>query len=158
MSQKPVLVTRRAFLNTLGLSTAGLYFGMYALGAKLTSEPSGVMTAKPKIDSPENEATSVGLNPNVFLHLSPSGELTIVCHRSEMGQGIRSSLPVLLADELGADMKHVKIVQGRGDKAYGDKNTDGSNSVRGIYEDMRMAAATARMMLVAAAATRLKVP
>ena len=63
--------------------------------------------------------------------------MTIVCHRSEMGQGIRSSLPVLIADELGAQMARVKIVQADGDKAYGDQNTDGSNSIRGIYEDMR---------------------
>ena len=83
--------------------------------------------------------------------------MTIVCHRSEMGQGIRSSLPVLIADELGAQMARVKIVQADGDKAYGDQNTDGSNSIRGIYEDMRRVGATARMMLVAAAAKRWKV-
>ena len=70
--------------------------------------------------------------------------MTIVCHRSEMGQGIRSSLPVLIADELGAEMARVTIVQADGDKAYGDQNTDGSNSVRGIYEDMRRVGATAR--------------
>ena len=83
--------------------------------------------------------------------------MTIVCHRSEMGQGIRSSLPVLIADELGAQMARVKIVQADGDKAYGDQNTDGSNSIRGIYEDMRRVGATARVMLVATAAKRWKV-
>ena len=85
-----------------------------------------------------------GLNPNVFIHLAPDGIVTIVCHRSEMGQGIRSSLPVLIADELGADMARVKIVQADGDKAYGDQNTDGSNSIRGIFDDMRRVGATAR--------------
>jgi isoquinoline 1-oxidoreductase subunit beta len=80
-----------------------------------------------------------------------------VCHRSEMGQGIRSSLPVLIADELGAQMSRVKILQGDGDKAYGDQNTDGSNSIRSIYEDMRRVGATARVMLVAAAAKRWNV-
>ena len=74
-----------------------------------------------------------------------------------MGQGIRSSLPVLIADELGAQMARVKILQADGDKAYGDQNTDGSNSIRGIYEDMRRVGATARMMLVAAAAKRWNV-
>ena len=83
--------------------------------------------------------------------------MTIVCHRSEMGQGIRSSLPVLIADELGAQMARVKIVQADGDKAYGDQNTDGSNSIRGIYEDMRRVGATARVMLVATAAKRWNV-
>ena len=98
-----------------------------------------------------------GLNPNVFIHVGPDGTVTIVCHRSEMGQGIRSSLPVLIADELGAQMARVKIVQADGDKAYGDQNTDGSNSIRGIYEDMRRVGATARVMLVATAAKRWKV-
>ena len=98
-----------------------------------------------------------GLNPNVFIHVGPDGTVTIVCHRSEMGQGIRSSLPVLIADELGAQMARVKIVQADGDKAYGDQNTDGSNSIRGIYEDMRRVGATARVMLVATAAKRWNV-
>jgi isoquinoline 1-oxidoreductase beta subunit len=74
-----------------------------------------------------------------------------------MGQGIRSSLPVLIADELGAQMARVRILQADGDRVYGDQNTDGSNSIRGIYEDMRRAGATARMMLVAAAAKRWNV-
>ncbi|RYE91629.1 MAG: xanthine dehydrogenase family protein molybdopterin-binding subunit, partial [Myxococcales bacterium] len=80
-----------------------------------------------------------------------------VCHRSEMGQGVRSSLPVLIADELGADMARVTIVQGDGDKAYGDQNTDGSSSVRKRFGDLRAAGAAARMMLVSAAAARWKV-
>lgn len=158
MSQERYWVTRRAFLEGLGLSTAGLFFGVYAFGqGKATSEPTGAMGPKPKTTNPAQEEISKGLNPNVFVHLASTGALTIVCHRSEMGQGIRSSLPVLIADELGADMDKVIIMQGDGDKAYGDQNTDGSNSVRGIYEDMRKAAATARMMLTSAAAARWKV-
>ena len=159
MSQKNLYMTRRTFVTGLGLSTVGLYFGAFAYAQnKATTEPSGAMGPKPDPEQPVEEQKSIGLNPNVFIHLAPSGLVTIVCHRSEMGQGIRSSLPVLLADELGADMKQVKIIQGDGDKAYGDQNTDGSNSVRGIYQDMRKVAATARMMLVSAAAARLKVP
>ncbi len=152
-----IISSRRTFLEGLGLSAAGLFFGVYAYADQPTNEPAGDTDPKPKTGSRAVEKTSRGLNPNVFLHIAPDGWVTIVCHRSEMGQGIRSSLPVLLADELGASMQKVKIVQADGDKAYGDQNTDGSNSIRGIYEDMRMAAATARMMLVAAAAARWKV-
>lgn len=151
-------ISRRRFLQGLGLSAGGLWFGLYAGAQPATSEPTGELGPKPKPASPEEEDTSSGLNPNVFIHIAPGGLATIVCHRSEMGQGIRSSLPVLLADELGADMAQVKIVQADGDKAYGDQNTDGSNSIRGIYEPMRRAAATARTMLLAAAAKRLQVP
>jgi isoquinoline 1-oxidoreductase beta subunit len=151
-------LSRRRFLKDLGLSTGGLWFGVYRLaGQPATSEPMGNVGTKPATTSPAEESKSSGLNPNVFIHIAPDGLTTIVCHRSEMGQGIRSSLPVLLADELGADMARVKIMQADGDKAYGDQNTDGSNSIRGIYEDMRRAAATARMMLVATAAQRLQV-
>lgn len=149
------LISRRTFLERFGLTSAGLVVGVYAEAAGHwipTNEPGGAISAKPETSSPEIEAQSIGLNPNAFLHLAPTGLLTIICHRSEMGQGIRSSLPVLLADELGADMKKVEIVQADGDKAYGDQNTDGSNSIRGIYTDMRKAAATARVMLIQAAA------
>jgi isoquinoline 1-oxidoreductase beta subunit len=76
-----------------------------------------------------------------------------------MGQGVKSSIPVLFADELGADMQHVHVVQADGDKAYGNQNTDGSSSIRnGQYERLRRIAATARAVLVAAAAKKLHVP
>lgn len=158
MSQRDTLIARRTFLQGLNLSVAGLALGFFSASAQTpTSEPSGRLGKKPPTSSQAEEDTHRGLAPNVFVHVASDGLVTIVCHRSEMGQGIRSSLPVLIADELGADMARVKILQADGDKAYGDQNTDGSNSIRGIYEDMRRAGATARTMLVAAAAQRWKV-
>lgn len=156
MTRRLQLISRRSFLGGLNLAVGGLALGFFS-GDALSAEPSGRLGKKPKTSSPAIEDGTPGLNPNAFVHVAPDGLVTIVCHRSEMGQGIRSSLPVLIADELGADMARVRIVQADGDKAYGDQNTDGSNSVRGIYEDMRRAGATARTMLVAAAAKRWKV-
>ncbi|HZI10725.1 MAG TPA: molybdopterin cofactor-binding domain-containing protein [Myxococcus sp.] len=156
MSRQPLLITRRSFLEQLNLAAGGLALGFVATES-LADEPTGKFGKKPATSSEAAENRVPGLNPNVFVHVAPDGVVSIVCHRSEMGQGIRSSLPVLIADELGADMARVRIIQADGDKAYGDQNTDGSNSVRGIYEDMRRAGATARMMLVAAAARRWKV-
>jgi isoquinoline 1-oxidoreductase beta subunit len=156
MTRRLQLISRRSFLEGLNLAVGGLTLGLFSAEA-LAAEPSGRFGKKPKTSSPAIEAGTPGLNPNAFVHVAPDGLVTIVCHRSEMGQGIRSSLPVLIADELGAAMARVRIVQADGDKAYGDQNTDGSNSVRGIYEDMRRAGATARTMLVAAAAKRWKV-
>src|SRR5437868_6192933 len=75
-----------------------------------------------------------------------------------MGTGIRTALPMVLADELEADWKRVKIQQAIGDAKYGNQNTDGSNSIRSFYEPMRQAGATARMMLEEAAAARWSVP
>jgi hypothetical protein len=96
--------------------------------------------------------------PIHFVKIGKDGVVTIVCSRSEMGQGIRSSLPFVLADELGADFARITIVQGDADARYGDQNTDGSHSVRDFYETMRVAGATARSMLASAAAARWGVP
>lgn len=153
---RPLIIARRSFLRGLNLAVGGLTLG-YAAAQKPTNEPGNAPGPKPVTGSQAIEASAPGLNPNVFLHVAPDGLVTIVCHRSEMGQGIRSSLPVLIADELGAQMARVKIRQADGDVVYGDQNTDGSNSVRGFYEDLRRAGATARMMLIETAASRWKV-
>jgi isoquinoline 1-oxidoreductase subunit beta len=159
VSAAPLLIPRRSFLRAMNLAVGGVALGYYfPVGAQQpTNEPGQPPGPKPGTGAQGIEANAPGLNPNVFIQVGPDGTVTIVCHRSEMGQGIRSSLPVLIADELGAQMARVKILQADGDPAYGDQNTDGSNSIRGIYEDMRRVGATARMMLVAVAAKRWKV-
>ncbi|HEY0132507.1 MAG TPA: molybdopterin cofactor-binding domain-containing protein [Nannocystis sp.] len=152
-----MLVARRSFLAGLGIGAGGLALGFFKSGETWADEPEAGPPKPPTTSSPTVEAKAPGLNPNVFVHVGLDGAVTIVCQRSEMGQGIRSTLPVLIADELGADMARVKILQADGDPAYGDQNTDGSNSIRGIYEAMRRAGATPRTMLIAAAARRWKV-
>ncbi|QSQ24793.1 xanthine dehydrogenase family protein molybdopterin-binding subunit [Pyxidicoccus parkwayensis] len=155
MTQRLQKISRRSFLEGLNLAVGGLALGLFSADA-LAAEPAARKGGK-KSGSPAIADGTPGLTPNAFVHVAPDGRVSIVCHRSEMGQGIRSSLPVLIADELGADMAHVRILQADGDKVYGDQNTDGSSSVRGIYDDMRRAGATARTMLVAVAAKRWKV-
>jgi isoquinoline 1-oxidoreductase beta subunit len=96
--------------------------------------------------------------PNVYISLTSENEVILVAHRSEMGTGIRTSLPMIMADELGADWSKIKIVQAEGDEdKYGNQNTDGSFSVRMFYEPMRKAGATARQMLINAAAQKWEV-
>src|SRR5438105_3214550 len=90
--------------------------------------------------------------PNAFVSIDETGLVTIVASRSEMGTGIKTDLPLVLADELEADWSRVKVVQGQGDPKYGDQNTDGSRSTWQFFGPMRMAGATARQMLVTAAA------
>jgi isoquinoline 1-oxidoreductase subunit beta len=97
-------------------------------------------------------ATPETFAPNVYLSIDENGDVSIVAHRSEMGTGIRTSLPMVLADELEADWNRVKVVQAQGDPKYGDQNTDGSRSVRQFYQPMRVAGATVRQMLETAAA------
>ncbi len=92
--------------------------------------------------------------PSVYLGMEPNGVVTIVAHRSEMGTGIKTSLPMVAADELDVDFKNVRVEQAIGDAKYGSQDTDGSNSIRSFYEPLRIAGATARMMLERAAAAK----
>lgn len=136
-------VTRRSFLAGLGAATAGLALGITRFG---------------RFDGLASASNKGYFIPNAFIQIGHDGIVQITCHRSEMGQGIRSSLPVLLADELGADHTKIIVRQADGDPVYGDQNTDGSTSIRSHFTEMRTVAAAAREMLVAEAADRWKVP
>ncbi len=92
------------------------------------------------------------LHPNVYVGINVDGTVHIIAHRSEMGTSSRTSLPLILADELDADWSRVAIEQAIGDPKYGSQDTDGSHSVREFFDPMREAGATARLMLVRAAA------
>jgi isoquinoline 1-oxidoreductase subunit beta len=133
-------LSRRVFVVALGGTVGAL-----VLGVRFT--PSALAQGRPTAPLPMS-----------FVKIGKDGVVTIVCSRSEMGQGIRSSLPFVLADELGADFARLEIVQGDADARYGDQNTDGSHSVRDFYDVMRLAGATARSMLVSAAAAGWNVP
>jgi len=106
----------------------------------------------------DTNADHATLHPSVYLGIDPDGTVWIVAHRSEMGTTSRTTLPLVVADELDADWKRVKIEQALGDKRYGDQNTDGSHSIRSFYDAMREAGATARLMLIEAAAQQWGVP
>ena len=108
--------------------------------------------------SPGAKSKDAVLHPNVFVAIESDGTISIVAARSEMGTGISTALPSVLADELDADWNKVKIHQGDGDKRYGDQDTDGSHSVRSFFDVMRGCGATARYMLIQAAAAQWNVP
>jgi isoquinoline 1-oxidoreductase beta subunit len=98
------------------------------------------------------------LQPSVYLAIGTDGTAYIIAHRSEMGSGSRTALPRIVADELDADWARVKIVQATGDEKYGDQDTDGSHSVRSFFDALRESGATARLMLLRAAAAQWGVP
>jgi isoquinoline 1-oxidoreductase beta subunit len=135
-------VSRRGFLSTV-FSTGAL-----VLGAQLL--PMDALAA--------TEAANAAWHPGVWLGLEPDGTVIIIAHRSEMGTGIRTVLPMVLADELEADWKRVKIEQAIGDAKYGSQNTDGSCSIRDFIVTIREAGASARLMLERAAAAKWNVP
>ncbi len=136
-------VSRREFLE------GALVTGAFVLGARLIPGP---------LWASEGEAVPAPLQPGLWMAIAPDGAVTIVAHRTEMGNGIRTSLPIVLADELGADWKRVKVEQALGDPKYGDQETDTSHSVRDFFDVMRQTGAAARLMLIRAAAAQWGVP
>ncbi|WP_433860714.1 molybdopterin cofactor-binding domain-containing protein [Pseudomonas thivervalensis] len=98
-------------------------------------------------------------DPKVYVSIAADGSVTVICNRSEMGQGVRTSLSMVVADELEADWARVKVQQALADEArFGNQDTDGSRSMRHWYEPMRRCGAAARTMLELAAAAQWKVP
>src|SRR5437660_6235639 len=141
-------VSRRGFFK--GLAGAGaLVLGAYYVPKALRHDEAA---------SGRTDVDRATLHPNAFVGIDTDGTVYIVAHRSEMGTVIRTTLPMVVADELDADWKRVKIDQAIGDPRYGDQNTDGSHSVRSFFDVMRQAGATARLMLILAAAQKWGVP
>jgi isoquinoline 1-oxidoreductase subunit beta len=141
-------VSRRSFLKDV--------FGAGALVLAVRYVPPVFGQAVPTDGQTDGDRAT--LHPNVFVGIQQDGTVYIVAHRSEMGTVIRTSLPLVVADELDADWKRVKIDQAIGDKRYGDQNTDGSQSVRRFFDTMRECGAAARWMLIQAAALQWNVP
>ncbi|WP_347140758.1 xanthine dehydrogenase family protein molybdopterin-binding subunit [Paracoccus sp. SSK6] len=98
-------------------------------------------------------------DPRVFVAIDPDGTVTVTVHRSEMGQGVRTSIAMAVADELEADWDRVRVTQAPGDEPkYGNQDTDGSRSLRHFFGPMRRAGAAARQMLRMAAADEWGIP
>jgi CO/xanthine dehydrogenase Mo-binding subunit len=125
-------LSRREFVAAAVAGGAGLVLGFYL----------------PHSDKKRKEAFS----PNAYLRITPDNKVTIVVARSEMGQGVRTALPMILAEELEADWKQIEIEQAGASTLYGDQGTGGSASVKTTWDPMRKAGAAAREMLISAAA------
>jgi isoquinoline 1-oxidoreductase subunit beta len=96
--------------------------------------------------------------PNAYLKIAPDGKITVMLTRSEMGQGVSTSLPMILAEEMEADWKQISVEQVGASTLYGDQSTGGSASVRTMWDPLRRAGASAREMLISAAAIEWGVP
>jgi isoquinoline 1-oxidoreductase subunit beta len=143
-------VSRRRFLQ-----------GVSALGGLVLAVglPSAARAADAKKYGADGMPNGWVDNPLAFVSIGEDGTVTIVCHRSEMGQGVRTGMPMIVADELEADWKRVRVAQAPGDeKKFGNQDTDGSRSTRHFFDPMRRCGAAARTMLEAAAAEGWKVP
>jgi len=141
-------ISRREFMKRTGQAGGGLVFALTFASACQPNEVAVGPAAK----------ASASVAPNVYVNIRNDGIVEIYCHRSEMGQGIRTSLPQVIADELEADWDKVEVIQAIGHEKYGDQNTDGSTSIRNHFDLLRNAGATGRDMMIAAAAQMWAVP
>jgi isoquinoline 1-oxidoreductase beta subunit len=142
-------VSRRSILRGLGIA------GGLVLAAPVLSRQAfaAYQTGAGKMPH------GVVVDPRVFVAIAPDGTVTILAHRAEMGTGVRTSLPLIVAEEMEADWSRVKVKQADGDEVkYGNQDTDGSRSTRHYLIPMREIGAAARAMLEAAAAKRWGVP
>jgi len=130
---------RRDFVKIFGLATGGLL-----LGCNVSADKVVVNTLE----------DGISFVPNLFIQLQKDGTVTIVIARSEMGQGIRTSMASAIAEDLEADWKYVTVQQATGDAKFGNQNTDGSRSIRTLLKPMRKMGAMARSILEQAAAKK----
>src|ERR1700732_710679 len=144
--------SRRGFLKGMA-GTSALVLGVSLLPETLLAGGGDVSF----LDATSSMAKAA-LQPSVYLAIDTDGTAYVIAHRSEMGNGVRTALPRIVADGLDADWARVKGVQATGDEKYGDQDTDGSHSVVSFFVPLREAGATARLMLVRAAAQQWKVP
>ena len=137
-------VSRRDFLKVSSTAGAGLMIGVF-LPAKKRLVEAGLVSGQP-------------FEPNAFLAINPDNTVTVTVMKSEMGQQVRTSLPMIIADELDADWSQVKIAQADAhpDK-YGSQGTGGSGSIRRSFQKLRKAGAAAREMLIEAGANEWNV-
>jgi isoquinoline 1-oxidoreductase beta subunit len=141
-------LARREFLKNAAAISGGLVLAIHLPGC-----------SRPR------SAADVGgtLNANAWLRIAPDNTITFFCDRSEMGQGVYTALPMLIAEELGVAMNRIRVEFAPADAAYtnallGSQVTGGSTSIRDAWEKLRKAAAQARTMLVSAAAEKWGVP
>lgn len=135
-------VGRRDFIKLSGLAGGGLALAFYL-----------------RSGGEARAATSGDFAPNAFVRIAPSGVVTIVSKQPEMGQGVKTSLPMVIAEQLEVPWQGIRIEQGDFDlQKYGNQSAGGSNSTPNNYEQFHLLGATVRTMLVAAAAQTWKVP
>ena len=144
-------LSRRSFLKTAATATGGLVIAVYL----------------PACSKPEEAAKNAGpakqITANAWLRIGTDGSITMLCDRSEMGQGVYTALPTLIAEELGVAPSTVKVEFAPPGKEYvnallGGQVTGGSTSVRDAWEKLRMAGAEARMRLISVAAKEWGAP
>ncbi len=140
-------LSRRSFLKATGLQITALSGGGMLLGTYIGPKAS----AQPRQSPPP-------LQPNAFIHIAPDGTITLISRNPEIGQGVKTMLPMLIAEELEVDWKSVKVEQADFDPKYGLQSTGGSRAASNNWIPMQQVGAVGRQLLIAAAAKTWGVP
>ena len=141
----PAGLSRRGFLKGSALASGGLLLGFVVPGSRTVAVAAGIVHT-----------------PNAWVHIADDNTITLISHQSEMGQGVYTALPMLIAEELNVDIRKVHVAIAPPGKAYinavlGGQLTGGSASVRDSWEKLRIGGAQVREMLISAAAARWKI-
>jgi len=169
MNAKPTL-TRRDFLKVSAVAGTGLVIEVFlgacsprptpalpttaptATAAPPTEAPTAVPPTSAPASTPDVGGESDSVSPSLFITLGADGLVTITVPRSELGQGTKTALAMIVAEELGADWSTVRVVQAPADSRYGNQTTGGSTSIQDFYSPLRRAGAVGRELLIEAAA------
>lgn len=134
-------VSRRGFLKLAGIGGTAFYLGVFSSGDASASVVNPEFAALNKVEL------------NAWIIIEENGKVTLVDHRAEMGQGSYHSVPQIIAEELEVDLKDINVIFAQGSsKKYGNQITGGSSTIRGSYKNLLKLSATAREMLIIAAA------
>lgn len=145
---KSIHIDRRGFFRVSALAGGGFLLAHYLGGSAAFAQPAGAI-----------DDTNRVFTPNAFIRITPDGTVTIMAKNPEIGQGVKTSLPMIIAEELEVDFDKVVVEQASLDeKSYGRQSAGGSRSVPDNYERLRRAGAVARTMLIEAAAKDWGVP
>ena len=149
LSEEVENLSRRSFLRIAGIGSTALCLGLY-----MSSEAeANVLTET------EANLANAGVALAAWIIINTNGKVTLICHRAEMGQGVYHSIAQIIAEELEVDLYGVDIQLTQGDeKKYGSQLTGGSSTIRGSYKNLLKLSATAREVLIMAAAARWAVP
>jgi isoquinoline 1-oxidoreductase beta subunit len=144
-TQQATSPARRGFLKTAAIGSGGLLMGLYLPGTRQDAQAAGTV-----------------YTPNAWVHIADNNEITLISNQSEMGQGVYTALPMLIAEELNVDLRKVKVAIAPPGAVYanpliGAQLTGGSTSIRGNWERLRVGGAQVREMLISAAADQWKV-
>jgi isoquinoline 1-oxidoreductase beta subunit len=158
-ASNPAGIDRRAFLRVSAAAGGGILIALYAGSESPAGADAGGGTAPQPAPGGASPSSAPQAAPNAFVRIAADGVVTIMAKNPEVGQSIKTSLPMLIAEELDVDWKDVRVEQADLDEAkYGEQFAGGSVAVPNHWIPMRQVGAAARQMLVAAAAGAWKVP